>query len=387
MNNLYKSFIIFFNLLFITTLNAQVTFIISSLPDNTTTEDIIYIAGNFNSWNPGHPDYALQLNDEGFLYITSPPQTEGTNIEFKFTRGSWETVEKSSDGKKTDNREFTFGNGDTVHITIYNWANNENIDIRSTAAENVSIVDTKFYIPQLDRYRRIWIYLPPGYDKTDKHYPVLYMHDGQNVFDASTSYLGEWEVDETLNNLAEQGYKVPIVVAIDNGCLERFNEYSPWQYADSTGGFGDLYIDFIVETLKPHIDSIYRTFPDRENTGIMGSSMGGLISAYGALKMQDVFSKAGIFSPSYSFSDSLWTFVQETRKQKHMKLYQIIGSREYGMSKYMLAMHDTLLSVGFEKSEVFSKVIKRGKHNEELWKQEFSAAYLWLFSNFTGSIH
>ncbi len=135
-------------------------------------------------------------------------------------------------------------------------------------------------------------------------------------------------MDETLNKLAAQGKNVPIVVGIDNGGGDRIGEYTPWSNPQYGSGNGDKYMEFIVETLKPYIDQHYSTLPDRENTGIMGSSLGGLISQYSSLKYQGTFSKAGLFSPSYWFSDSIWTFTQETGKQYAMRFYQLCGTNE-----------------------------------------------------------
>jgi hypothetical protein len=204
-----------------------VTFIIDSLPEYTPLEDQIYIAGNFTGWDPGLPEYALQKNAENKWTITLQAQPQGTVIQYKFTRGNWETVEKGPNGEEINNRIFTYGNGDTVRIIIYNWRQDGGGGTH-TAADNVSVMDEDFYIPQLDRNRRIWIYLPPDYETSATAYPVLYMHDGQNLFDAATSFAGEWEVDETLNELAGQGIAVPIVVGIDNGGTDRVGEYTPW---------------------------------------------------------------------------------------------------------------------------------------------------------------
>ena len=373
-----------FLLLFSSALNAQVTFTVVGLPETTPPEDNIYIVGTFNVWDPGDPDYILTANGQGELDITLSAQSEGSTLEYKFTRGDWGTVEKGANGEEISNRTFTYGNGDTVYINILNWAD---VAGGSTAADNVSIVDDDFYIPQLDRNRRIWIYLPQNYDNNpDEHYPVLYMHDGQNIFDAYTSFVGEWEVDETLNDLEDQGVKVPIVVAIDHGGVYRIDELTPWANPIHGGGEGEAYINFIVETLKPFIDEQYRTLPDRNHTGIMGSSLGGLITHYGALEHQDIFSKAGIFSPSYWFSDTVWTFVQETGKLDAMRLYQMTGSLEsVPMVPFTLMMHDSLLSVGFSENEVKTIIIEGGQHNELLWRTQFEEAYLWLFADYIAS--
>jgi predicted alpha/beta superfamily hydrolase len=364
-------------------LNAQVTFIISNMPETTPPEDIIYIISDFNGWDPGDSEYALSINNQGNWEITLVAQFEGSSIDYKFTRGDLSTVEKGVNGEVIANREFTFGNGDTVYIEILNWADMEG---ESTAADNVYIIDDAFYMPQLDRTRRIWIYLPQNYfNNPDEHYPVIYMHDGQFNFDAFTSGSTEMEVDETLNGLEDQGIKVPIVVAIDNGGgVIRANEYTPWYRPSSgAGGEGTAYINFIIETLKPFVDENYRTLPDRIHTGIFGASLGGLISQYGALAHQDVFSKAGIFSPSYWWSDTVWTFVQETGKQDAMRLYQMTGGLETDtMISSTLLMHDSLLSIGFSEDEVFSIIIPGGEHNDALWAPQFIDAYLWLFADY-----
>ena len=257
----------------------------------------------------------------------------------------------------------------------------------STAADNVYIMADNFEMPQLGRTRRIWLYLPPDYATSGANYPVLYMHDGQNLFDDSTSFAGEWHVDETLNSLYEQGFKVPIVVGIDNGGADRLDEYTPWVHPTNGGGDGDLYMEFIVETLKPYIDQHYLTLPAREYTGIMGSALGGLISHYGALKYQDVFSKAGIFSPSFWFSDSVYSFTSAAGRQDAMRIYLMCGGGEgQGTINDMMDMQDTLLQAGFPQDEISLTVIPGGQHNETLWSQDFGNAYKWLYASFTNNI-
>lgn len=366
---------------------AQVTFIIDSLPTYTPAQDSIYIAGTFTDWNPGNIEYVMHKNEQGKWAITLAAQPNLTAIAFKFTRGTWATVEKGSSGEEINDRTFTYGNGDTVYIIIYNWADNGGGGGGSTAAANVKIMSTDFFMPQLDRYRRIWLFFPPDYETSGLNYPVLYMHDGQNLFDAQTAFAGEWEVDETLNSLAAQGQKVPLVVGIDNGGGNRLGEYTPWSNAQYGGGDGEKYMQFIVETLKPYIDQHYRTLPDRGNTALMGSSLGGLISHFGGLNYQNVFSKAGLFSPSYWFSDSIWMFTHQTGKQDDMRFYQLCGSNESaGMVGDMQRMNDSLVSIGFSQDNIFNKVVPGGQHNEKLWREAFGDAYLWLFNSYSNAI-
>lgn len=365
-------------------LKAQVTFIIDSLPDYTPPEDDIYLAGDINGWNPGDINHKFQknLNNRWEHSLDSFP--EGITIAFKFTRGDWSKVEKGPVGEEIADRTFTFGNADTVRIVIYNWADASGGN--STAAENVIIMDEDFEMPQLNRTRRIWLYLPPSYYETEKSYPVLYMHDGQNLFDEFTSFAGEWEVDETLNQLAAEGFRVPIVVGIDNGDVYRIDELTPWNNPDYGGGQGDDYMAFIVETLKPYVDYNYRTLPDRLNTGIMGSSLGGLISTYGAIKYQHVFSKSGPFSPAYWINnDSIWNFIYSNEMLDDIQVYQNIGEYEGNTNiDMMYKMEDSLLAAGY--TDVTSKVIAGGNHNEATWRDDFRNAYLWLFDAYANDV-
>jgi predicted alpha/beta superfamily hydrolase len=145
-------------------------------------------------------------------------------------------------------------------------------------------------IPTLDREKTLHIYLPTGYGKKNDHFPVLYMHDGHNLFDLKTSAFGSiWNVHLALDKLQKKYEKNVIVVGIDCPSPLRFNEYSPWvnerikEYKsylpqNRAGGEGDLYVDWIVRVLKPWIDQKYRTNP--QETFMAGSSMGGLISLY-----------------------------------------------------------------------------------------------------------
>jgi predicted alpha/beta superfamily hydrolase len=361
---------------------AELTIIVTSLPSNTPPDEGVFVAGNFNGWNPGDANYKLIANSNGQPQVTISASGQ---IAFKFTRGSWETVEGNENGGFLPDRTFVMGSADTMEVSILSWEDQGGTV--HTAAENVVVMDEEFFIPQLNRHRRIWLYLPPDYETSTKSYPVLYMHDGQNLFDVATAFAGEWEVDEALNSLAAQGKDVPIVVGIDNGGTYRIDEYTPWANPQYGGGAGDLYARFIVETLKPYIDQHYRTLPDRENTGVMGSSLGGLISHYIGLKHQNVFSKAGIFSPSYWFNDSVYDFSYLTGAQHPMRLYIMGGSAESGsLVQQMNMMKDTLVAAGFRPDQLMLKVVEGGQHNEALWRSHFSATYQWLFLESSSAI-
>jgi len=361
---------------------GNVTILVTSIPENTPAGDNIFIAGNFNEWDPGNPDFRLSQNALSQLQIVV--ESTGT-LEFKFTRGSWDTVDGNGNGGYLPNRTFTIGTADTLELSILSWEDTGGTT--HTAAENVIVMDENFVMPQFNRTRRIWLYLPPDYATSGKYYPVLYMHDGQNLFDVATSFAGEWEVDESLNNFFSSSKNVPIVVGVDNGGADRIDEYTPWANPGYGGGDGEKYAEFIVETLKPFIDANYRTRPERGNTGVMGSSLGGLISFYIAVKYQNVFGKAGVFSPSFWFNDSCYTFAKNTGKHFPMQFYIMGGDNESGgMVQEMENMIDTLFASGFGEDEIKLKVVPGGQHNEYLWRTQFPAAYEWLFLNPSNAI-
>jgi len=242
------------------------------------------------------------------------------------------------------------------------------------AQKRYSILEIK--APQLDTIKKIWIYLPLNYEKSHKKYPVLYMHDAQNLFDAKTSYAGEWRIDETLDSLQAN----LIVIGIEHGNNKRLSELTPFKNEKYGGGNADAYLDFIVSTVKPYIDSVYRTKKNTKNTGIMGSSLGGLVSYYASLKYPDVFGKAGVFSPSFWFSNEIYTLTEQTKKMD-TKFYFMCGDSE---SEDMIDEMNKMIDLVREKRCDClhlhkSKIVKNGKHNEKLWSKEFAKAYLWLF--------
>ncbi|MBX3059272.1 MAG: alpha/beta hydrolase [Anaerolineae bacterium] len=184
--------------------------------------------------------------------------------------------------------------------------------------------------PQLANQRDILVYLPPSYDNSHRRYPVLYMHDGYNLFDEATSYVGDWQVDETMERLSVSEGLEAIIVGIPNMGAARMDEYSPFRDHHYGGGKGKAYLEFIAHTLKPMVDGAFRTLPDKRNTGLMGSSMGGLISLYGFFEFPATFGFAGVMSPSLWFAQgAIFPYVEDAPFQQG-KIYLDAGTREMG---------------------------------------------------------
>ncbi|MFC4655001.1 alpha/beta hydrolase [Rheinheimera marina] len=249
----------------------------------------------------------------------------------------------------------------------------------STAAANVTVLEPAFQMPGLQRSRILRLYLPPDYQSSNDSYPVLYMHDAQNLFDASTSYAGEWRVDESLNQLAQQGLKL-IVVGIDNGGEFRNQELLPYSGPPIGQAQGDQYLQFLVTVVKPYIDQHYRTKADAANTGIMGSSMGGLISHYALLKYPQVFGRYGLFSPSYW---AVGANVQQFSQQLPLpgqRLYFYMGLQEGGsMVPDIERLVHKLVAKGMTAQQAQYRLVEGADHNEAAWAAEFSRAVLWLY--------
>jgi predicted alpha/beta superfamily hydrolase len=244
----------------------------------------------------------------------------------------------------------------------------------------VLIPTEKLAMPGLNRERGLRLYVPPSYaDHPERRYPVIYMHDGQNLFDDKTAYSGEWGVDETLNELAKKTGFEAIVVGIDNGAEKRMSELNPYPGPKLKEAEGPDYMRFIVEVVKPYIDQRYRTLPDREHTAILGSSMGGLISHYALQAYPQTFSKYGVFSPSYWASPELVARAGKTPLPADTRVYLYAGGEEgAGMAADAEAMAATLSHQGPPEA-VTLHINPKANHNEKYWRPEFGPAVKWLF--------
>jgi predicted alpha/beta superfamily hydrolase len=247
--------------------------------------------------------------------------------------------------------------------------------------------------PQLNNRRHILVYLPPSYKQSSKHYPVLYMQDGQNLFDAATSFAGEWQVDETMEALSQEGLEA-IVVGIPNMGEKRLDEYSPFHQLKLGGGSGDQYLAFLMETVKPLIDKEFRTCPDREHTAIMGSSLGGFISLYGFFRYPQVFGLVSIMSPAFWFArGAIYTYV-ENAPFTPGKIYLDVGTREHGGHRSTMKSHSRryyaavrrmqriLVKKGYRpKRDLLYVEEKWAGHEEQAWARRLPNAIRFLLQD------
>ncbi len=364
-------------------LSAQVTFRVVSLPSNTPANSTIFIAGSFNGWDENSPSHQLSTLINGAPSITLP--LSGT-ITCKFTRGSWAAVEGNASGGFLPDRQYTVAPMDTIEITILSWEDLGGNTTGGTALPSVSVLSESFFMPQLNRNRRIWICLPDDYaTQPSKRYRTVYMHDGQNLFNNALAFAGEWGVDEAMRDLQLDGDPGAIVIGIENGGAARIAEYTPWSNPQYGGGDGEAYTDFIRNTLKPYIDANYRTKPESEHTAIAGSSLGGLISLYAAAKHPETFGKAGLFSPAFWINrDSLQLWLSNQNLPASLRVYFVAGTTESSsMMSDINQVRNTLAASGVANTNLRVLGEADGAHSEWFWRREFPDAYLWLFDEAT----
>lgn len=366
-------------------LSAQyrLTIQIQTAPSSFSNEPV-FAAGSFNSWNPDLQRFSSVNN----ILVTEIMDLQPGRYEFKFTRGSWNSVESDAKGKDISNRVVDLKNDTTIVCIIEGWKDDAtNAASFHTASKNVLLAEEAFEMPLLNKYRHIWVYLPPGYGKNKKHYPVMYMHDGQNVFDEYYAPFGEWGVDECLDSLITEGKPGCIVVAIENGQMDRMSEYNPyaftWKTEKDSFAFqpkADDYLLDIIDNLKPFIDRNYRTLSSKENTIIAGSSMGGLISYYAAVKYPAVFGKAGIFSPAFWTASGIDSLTDTSARHLKGKYFFYMGGKEGGT--YVEDMKRICDKAGKNSSAfIYSVIDPEAEHKEKYWRQWFAEFYTWIMAD------
>jgi predicted alpha/beta superfamily hydrolase len=241
--------------------------------------------------------------------------------------------------------------------------------------------------PEPGNRRDLQVYLPPSYRTSGRHYPVIYMHDGQNLFDAATSFAGEWEVDETMERLAPRGIE-SIVVAIPNAGESRADEYSPFRQPRVGGGRGDQYLDFIVHTVKPTVDQRFRTRLEPTHTGIMGSSLGGLISLYGFFRFPDVFGFAGAMSPALWFGRRrIFETIAPCRWTG--RIYLDVGTAEGRALVRDVRLMSRMLRERTDRPRLNVRVVvdRGARHHESAWAARFEQAVRFLLPKPPADLH
>lgn len=371
--------------------NCQVTFVVN-LPPGTPADARVFIAGShptLGDWQPGKIELARKGNQARGVFALPANST----IEYKFTLGGWERGELGDDGQDRPNRRLRVGpsaTSETCTVSAFKQPGNDPTGGHTLTG---TIVPHPQFASKHVTARDIWVYLPPDYHRTEARYPVLYLHDGNNCFDSATAFGGnEWRADETLERLIRAGTLPPIIAVAVANTAARMDDYTPVRDAQGRGGKADAYGRFLVEELKPFIDATYRTKADAANTGLLGSSLGGLVTMYFACKYPNVFTRLGVISPSVWWAER-WIIKQVASSKpdpKSRRIWIDIGEREgdedannngvLDAVDNARLLRDTLMRIGFGTRTLRYLEIPGAGHNEAAWASRLDKVLLFLFS-------
>lgn len=362
--------------LFLSSLNAQISVRFEVTVNDVADSEAVYIVGNhpgLGGWNPSK--IKMSKENEILWKYTLNLERKGT-LEYKFTKGNWNNEAVGPDGIKKPNFVTSVTSDTTIKISLCCWGKMTGSEFKGQITGNVE------YIRNLGEGeilpRDVIILLPAGYDKSNHHYPVLYMHDGQNIFDPSTVGFGvDWQVDEALDSLNRQGVVKDMIVVGINNSVNRSAEYSH-------SPLGAAYMKFVTQKVKPLIDSLYRTKPGREFTWTAGSSMGGLISFMLLWEYNDIFSIAGSFSPAFKIAEFDYvSIVKKTSQPKrNFKLYIDNGGMglEARLQPGIEKMISTLEELGYKRdSDFFVTIDPEAEHNEAAWAKRIPNFLMKMF--------
>ena len=238
----------------------------------------------------------------------------------------------------------------------------------------------------LKDHRRVWVYLPPGYDASQEAYPLLILQDGQNVFDGNTStHQGmEWRVDETLEKMIRQQQIAPLVVVAIDSTETRHDEYLPERVIQNgieEGGGAERYATMLTDELLPYLHQHYRLLTGPNHTFVGGSSYGGVLSFYLAMQHADTFGAALIMSPSTSWNNRWMKRTADALFWKHnVKLWLDFGYGE-GPTGDFVATVEALQAKGWRIPYDLQVVIDGGNHIEAAWARRFPDAINWLMND------
>ena len=340
----------------------------------------VCITGNFNDWAIDADRFQMTRIGPGqFQFRFSEKQLPAFPLEYKYVKGNWDDEEVDPYGIVPPNRRLEAPEAVTID-EVPRWKF-KGLAYQPAFLPLIQVISEHFEIPQLIKTRRITALLPHDYHVSGKKYPVLYLQDGQNLFDDYAPF-GNWAVDKKLAVMAEKGMGDIIIVSIDHAENERIAEFTPSLQTKLGIGEGKKYVRFLADTLKPYVDQNFRTLPDRVHTGIGGSSMGGLISIYAGLMYPEVYGRMMVFSPSLWVAPNIPHLSLPFEDPIAARIYIYAGGKEGSsmipnINRYKEALEKRGMNMA--KLDFRVSIDPEGTHNEEHWGKEFPKAVEWLY--------
>ncbi len=390
---------------------AQGFIIVVDDPERIASESQpIYIGTNHGNWHPGNPEFLMSPRSDGKWQIILDQPTQPGRMQFKFTRGTWETVEVDAKGEQIQNRvlptidasKYADGSRPIIEFTVAKWDDQKPgavlqrgvedttlpLDVTGTA-KRLQLVGGAGRASAIVRDAIVW--LPPGYDETDRSYPVLYLMDGQNVFLQQPGTPGEWKADETATALIESGSIEPlIIVGIPHSGFSRADEYLPAALIDGVQPSADEFIGWIERSVMPRMERSFRVRTGSENTAIGGASFGGVFALYAAGKRADLFGAVIVESPSVlSAGGYMMSHFGGAGFNWPKTVFLGMGTEEAGSSaeaeglntRYAAAAERLAQNAKAAGSRVLLLLGEGHTHNESAWAERFGPALVHLYAN------
>lgn len=387
--------------------------VVTDKSGKSSASSAIYLAGSINGWNPRDErfKFTAQSDMKWRLHVTKEMlATKPSTLEFKFTRGSWDLEEVNADYSipankllpKVKKSDIKAGEAPQIEYTIAAWVDSNPKAAQRHVGDEYRTIEATGTVKRLQvrggassadgRVRDLLVWLPPGYDNAenaDKKYPVLYLHDGQHVFEQYGPAPGEWKADETATKLINDGEIVPIIiVGIPNSEGGRMAEYSPVEAIPGVKPQGDKHVAWLLREVLPRVEHSFRVSIDRQDTVIGGASLGAAISVHAVSLHPERF--GGVLAeslPLVSVNPSAWKQFADMKRQWPAKTYFGVGGSEWGtdqadknakLVEAVKAMeHDVDGAHG-----VATKLIvdMDAKHDENAWAKRLPEALKFFFA-------
>lgn len=398
------------------TLEGGVILIVQDKSQMGSKDSPIYIAGTFNNWNPGDDKFKLEPQSDMRWRVRLPMSPDGAPYEFKFTRGSWDEVELAADLADVTNRRLPMidaasvkpGEPPKIELVIEKFA-----DQRPQAAPKARTLDPYRAIGATGDVRRLQVqggaataagnvrdlivWLPPGYDLPEnatRRYPVLYMHDGQNLFETHPLAPGEWKADETAGALIASGKIEPIIiVGIPHSGAGRISEYLPESPLPNVVAEGDRHVEWLLREVKPRVERAFRVDTRAERTAIGGSSLGAVIALHAAARHPEAFGIVLAESlPLRTGDASAWERWLGSIQHWPKRIFLGMGGREgvgadratpagednpYVVAVKALDQRLAAAGVGLDRRKLM--IVPDAEHTESAWAARFPEALAFLF--------
>ncbi len=359
--------------------HVTIRFELSSWPRYTPLESEFYLETNFDGWNPVNPKQHMVLKEGKYQLELELPI--GVLLEYKVTRGSKEREEGNAYGHRRVAHRLVVQESCSQQIEVEGWMDLPQGVMPLMPHTRVGSLESfELYSPQLEDTFSIWVYRPPSYDRSSGSYPVVYFHDGRNVFDAAHSYAGvSWAADAAAEALALEGMET-LMVAVDVREEHRNQDYVPFKAVfNNYTTHADAYGDFLTQTLKPYIDSQYRTRLEPEHTAIVGASFGGLISLYLGLKHPEIYGFIGAFSPSIGVADfQIFGYLQSQPLERPQRWYLDMGTCEGSdtqMAQFPVHITKVFAYELQKRRQTVQLEVGEGHwHDEQAWQARFPKA-------------